>query len=115
MRHSYVASNAYSLFSNALTNAIKSVSKFDNPTKRVITLNMYNIANMLSINIENYFIGDIEFKNGLPITKGDQNYHGFDTKNTELIIKQYNSELSTSTKDDIFILDIIIPQAKLNN
>ncbi len=103
------SSDAYSLFGNALNNAIESVSKISDPSKRVITLNMSEIANMLSIHIENYFIGTIEFKNGLPVTKGDKNYHGFGMKSIELIVKQYHGELSASTKDDIFTLDIIIP------
>lgn len=103
------SSDAYSLFGNALNNAIESVSKISDPSKRVITLNMSEIANMLSIHIENYFIGTIEFKNGLPVTKGDKNYHGFGMKSIELIVKQYHGELSASTKEDIFTLDIIIP------
>ncbi len=103
------SSDAYSLFGNALNNAIESVSKISDPSKRVITLNMSEIANMLSIHIENYFIGTIEFKNDLPVTKGDKNYHGFGMKSIELIVKQYHGELSASTKDDIFTLDIIIP------
>lgn len=103
------SSDAYSLFGNALSNSIESVSKISDPSKRVITLNMSQVANMLSIHIENYFIGTIEFKNGLPVTKGDQNYHGFGMKSMELIVKQYHGELTASTKDDIFTLDIIIP------
>ena len=33
----------------------------------------------------------------------------FRIKTVELIVKQYHGELSASTKEDIFILDIIIP------
>lgn len=99
----------YSLFGNALSNAIESVKQIKNQKQRVITLNMSKVANMLSIHIENYYTGFIEFSEGLPITKGDKNYHGFGMKSMNLIVKNYNGELIASIKDKIFRLDIVIP------
>lgn len=99
----------YSLFGNALSNAIESVSNIQEEDKRCISLNVNSRSNILSIHVENYFIGNIEFQNGLPVTKKDQSWHGFGMKSMSSIVKKYNGSLVCTTNDEIFYLDVVLP------
>lgn len=99
----------YSLFGNALSNAIESVQSLKDLDKRCISLNVSTKANMLSIHVENYFEGDIDFENGLPMSKKDQSWHGFGMKSMSVITQKYKGSLICSTDEDIFYLDIVIP------
>ena len=101
--------DVYSLFGNAISNAIESVEKIQNTDKRCVNVIARKIADMLVIHVENYFQGEIELKDGLPMTAKDRNYHGFGMLSMRRIAEKYGGELTVSTKDDVFNLDIIIP------
>lgn len=102
-------SDIYSLFGNALSNAIESVSEIQDEEKRCISLNVRSEKGMLSIHVENYYQGNIEFENGLPKTKRDQAWHGFGMKSMALIASKYSGSLTTTAIGDIFYLDVILP------
>lgn len=99
----------YSLFGNALSNAIESVSKIPDEQKRCIGINVIDVDKLLFIHVENYFEGVLEFENGLPMTDRDQNYHGFGMKSMERIARKYGGEISVFLSDNKFNLDIVIP------
>ena len=103
--------NIYSLFGNALDNAIEYLMQVKDPNQRFIRLNVKKINNSLLIHIENYYEGTIaSFKDGLPrTTKGDENYHGFGLKSIERIAMEYNGQMFVKTQDSLFSLDILIP------
>ena len=67
----------YSLFQNALTNAINAVSALPEGMERFISLSSVRDGNMLTIHMENPCEEDISFVNGLPQTKEDPDWHGF--------------------------------------
>ncbi len=102
-------SDLYSLFGNALDNAIEAVMKIKDKDKRSINLIIRNIENYISISIENYFEGSIKLNNeGLPITtKGDSNYHGFGIKSMKYIVEKYKGTLSISSNKDIYSVFIL--------
>lgn len=109
------ASDIYSLFGNALDNAIEAVSKIDDPEKRIINLMLRETHGMALIHIENYYAGDILFKDGLPVTtKGNNLYHGFGTKSMRNIAEKYGGNIDISTDDDVFHLNIVIPLRRYN-
>ena len=98
----------YSLFGNALSNAIESVSKIEED-KRFIALNVTSAGNMLSVHMENYYEGEIVFENGLPKTSRDTGYHGFGVKSMSYIVKKYNGYMNMSAESGVFTLDIVFP------
>ena len=99
----------YNLFGNALDNSIEAVSKINDYDKRRINLIVKNMMSFVSINIENYFEGQID-KHGIPkTTKNNVQYHGFGMKSIKMIINKYHGDLKIVTDDDIFSLCILFP------
>lgn len=99
----------YSLFGNAISNAIESVRKIKSEEKRFISLNVYPSGKFLSMHIENYYEGEILFENGFPVTSKDKLYHGLGVKSMDYIAKKYNGYMSISAKNGKFRLDFLFP------
>lgn len=99
----------YSLFGNALSNAIEEVSKITKRERRHITLNVYAKMGLLSVHVENYCESDPKFENGVPVTTKDKSYHGFGMKSMDYIAKKYGGCLQSSYGEKKFRLDILIP------
>ena len=102
-------SDIYSLFGNAIDNAVEYLLTVDE-SKRFIRINIKEIGKNLSIHIENYFEGNVTFKDGLPLTtKSDKNYHGFGMVSMRELVSSYEGDLFVKVKDGLFLLDILIP------
>lgn len=100
----------YSLFGNALDNAIEAERGLDASDKRSISLNVRRSADLALIHVENYFSGTLAFKDGLPkTTKSDVANHGFGTKSMQLIAQRYGGTLTTRTQGEVFCLDVMLP------
>lgn len=99
----------YSLFGNAIDNAIEAVVKINDPDKRNINLIVRNVHSFVSITIENYYTGNIVLNaDGLPKnTKSNKDYHGFGTKSIKMIVNKYHGDLKITTKKNIFTLAIL--------
>lgn len=106
--------DAYSLFFNALDNAIESVMEEPDPDKRMISLKSTLQGNLLYIQILNYCVMKPEFKDGLPLTtKKDKKVHGFGTKSVRYIAEKYNGSVRmTVTEDSFFDLEILLNREK---
>lgn len=101
-------SDIYSLFGNALDNAIRAVSD-EEESNRVISLREVKHGGFTIITIENYHTGEIVFDNGLPLTTHeDKNFHGFGMKSMKMIVEKYGGEMMASFRDHIFRLQIIL-------
>lgn len=104
------ATDIYSLFGNALDNAIEAVRRLSDPDSRNISLNVRCLNNFLAIHIENYFDGVLNFTDGLPETSKDSSgFHGFGMKSMRMIAEKYDGYLTASTENQIFHLNIMIP------
>ncbi len=100
----------YSLFGNALDNAVEAVSEL-NKSKRNISLTIKRTGNMLSIHVENYFKGERKLINGLPKTmKKDKDYHGYGMLSIKTIVEKYGGTLAIEISGNIFNLNIMIPR-----
>lgn len=107
--------DVYSLFGNALDNAVEAILKIDDKEKRIISLKVISKGNYVIVNISNYFENEIQLNDGLPITTKDNNdYHGFGIKSIRYIAEKYGGTISINIEKDIFKLNIIIPK-KINN
>lgn len=104
-------SDVYSLFGNALDNAIEAILKINDEDKRIISLKIISKGNYVVVNLSNYFENEIQLNDGLPrTTKDNDNYHGFGIKSIRYITEKYGGSISINTEKNIFKLNIIIPK-----
>ena len=102
------ASDVYSLIGNAIDNAIESVLKVQEHAERFINISIKDSRNLLVIRIENPFCGELEFRDGLPVTtKEDKSFHGFGMKSIQKVVEKYNGFFSIDPKDHLFVLNIV--------
>ena len=101
----------YSLFGNAIDNAMEAVRAIGDPERRSISLIVRRIGDMISVHVENYFSGSVAFgEDGMPLTsKEDKHNHGFGTRSMRLIVESYDGTISTNTQGDVFHLNALIP------
>lgn len=100
----------YSLFNNALNNALEAVRRLDDPDKKCIGITVFKKEDTIEISVYNYFSGDLSIVNETMFsTKEDQNHHGFGIMSMRYIVQQYGGNLSTLIDGEIFTLQISIP------
>jgi len=99
----------YSLFGNALSNAIEAVEEIEDPEKRVIRLRVRREADMLLIHTENSFNSILLDEKGLPKTTKTGEGHGYGLRSMQLIAEKYQGILTVSVEDSLFCLDILFP------
>lgn len=103
-------SHVYSLFNNAIGNAIEAVRRVPDPEKRIVSITVRREGAQVAINITNYYTGEIHMADGLPITtKEDVNRHGFGMKSMQYVVEQYHGSLKASAEKDLFSLDVCFP------
>ncbi len=98
----------YTLFGNALSNAIESVSVLSQGRERFITMTAKEKGGIVTIHMENPCEGGIEFEDGLPKSKRDARYHGFGMRSMERTAEQYGGSMTARQSGDMFYLDIIL-------
>ena len=101
------AHEIYSLFGNALENAINAVKDLE-PEKRVVSITNAGRGRLVNICVENYYAGKLSFASGLPVTRGDTDFHGFGMKSMRYIAEKYNGALRASVCGEIFVLEILL-------
>jgi hypothetical protein len=100
----------YCLFGNMVDNALEAVKSIGEKERRVVNIVVKTKNDMLIVQEENYFNGEISFRDGLPVTtKEDKNYHGFGMRSIRMIARKYEGELSAFVADNVFHLNIIFP------
>ena len=103
----------FCLFGNIIDNALEAVRGLPEREKRVINLSVKSKNDLLIVQEENYFGGQLSFKDGLPVTiKEDKNYHGFGTRSIRMIARKYGGELTTGVSGDVFHLNIIFSMSE---
>ena len=100
----------YSLFGNALDNAVEAASQVEDPDKRCIRVDIRAERGMLLGHFENYYQGELSFSDGLPVTtKEDPRFHGFGMKSMRMITEKYGGVLSLKAQDQVFYCNILLP------
>lgn len=99
-----------SIFGNIIDNAIEAVAKYEQPEKRVIHGEVYSYQSFIVIQFENYFQGNLEIVNDLPVTtKSDKQRHGYGMKSVKYIVEKYDGNISFKVEKDRFKVIIMIP------
>ncbi len=102
----------YSLFGNALDNAIEAEELVTDPDKKAINLRLSS-DNGAQFDLMNYFMGKLMMKDGRPVTsKNDSFYHGYGVRSMQLTVKLYGGVMNFSAQNDIFRLQVCFPNIK---
>lgn len=97
----------YSLFGNAITNAIEAVMKLEENDKRQISLVIKKKGDVLLITIENYYDKKpiLQDKSKHIISsKKNSSVHGYGTKSMYNIVEKYKGTIQAETHNDIYTL-----------
>ena len=100
----------YCLFGNIIDNALEAVKGIEEKERRIVNIVVKAKNDLLFVQEENYFNGELTFRDGLPVTsKANKDYHGFGMRSIRMIARKYEGELSTFVSDNIFHLNIVFP------
>lgn len=106
----------YTLFGNALDNAIEAVRKLESKEKRVIDIMLYERQSFLMLQIVNPMCGEVKFEDGLPLTtKAKNGYHGYGMKSMLHTIQKYEGHLTTEVKNGCFYFNVMLPFERDSN
>lgn len=106
----------YTLFGNALDNAIEAVRKLESKEKRVIDIMLYERQSFLMLQIVNPMCGEVKFEDGLPLTtKAKNGYHGYGMKSMFHTIQKYEGHLTTEVKNGCFYFNVMLPLERDSN
>jgi len=105
------AVDLYTIFGNALDNAVECVSVLADVERRTIAVSVFSRADLLFIQLENYCEGSLVFGDGLPVTTKERDgNHGFGLKSIRYTAEKYGGFLTLQAEDDIFLLRVTIPR-----
>lgn len=106
----------YTLFGNAMDNAIEAVRKLESKEKRVIDIMLYERQSFLMLQIVNPMCGEVKFEDGLPLTtKAKNGYHGYGMKSMLHTIQKYEGHLTTEVKNGCFYFNVMLPLERDSN
>lgn len=98
----------YSLFGNALDNAVESCRKVSDPEKRVISLKAIAHGEMVVLHVENVFEDELTMVDGMPLTTKDGTGHGFGLRSIQEIAERYGGIASVQAEGNIFKLTVVM-------
>ncbi len=103
------AVDLYTLFGNALDNAMEAVSQLEEES-RLIRVTVRRRSDLVLVQVENPYQGTLTLEDGLPETgKGDKGWHGFGLRSIRSIAERYQGIFQISTEGQLFRLRITFP------
>ena len=106
----------YTLFGNALDNAIEGVTKIEDEQSRHISILVHEKIGLIFIQFENPFVGTIGRKeNKIISSKPKDGYHGYGIQSIINVAEKYDGFVTIETENQIFLLRITIPTATNSN
>lgn len=101
----------YTLFGNALDNAIEACKKLPDEKERIITVTAGRRFGVVTVEIENYFSEAPRWEAGQIRTgKADRANHGFGLRSMEFIVNKYGGSMEVFTQDRLFRLTFLFPR-----
>lgn len=106
----------YAIFGNAIDNAIDAVMELEDQEKRIISARVFQKRNVMMIQVQNYYEGDLKFVDGLPLTtKKDKYFHGYGMKSLRYTAEKYNGTMTAAAENQIFTVNILLPLPVLDD
>ncbi len=102
----------YSLFGNALDNALESCGKVSDPEKRVISLKAARHGDMVVLHVEKFFDAALNIVDGMPVTTKKESGHGFGLRSIRQIAERYDGIASVNAEGNIFKLTVLLRPTK---
>lgn len=104
--------DVYSLFGNAVSNAVEAVQQLADPEKKIIDIRSERRGSMINITVMNFFAGVLKIEDGIPQTSktDEKGFHGYGMKSMQLIAQKYGGSLNASANADLFTLNIYLMQ-----
>jgi len=99
----------YSLFCNALDNAIEYEETVDDEEERFIHLSVRPEGRLLFIHVENYYAGPDLNGAELETHKPDKDSHGYGLRSIRRTVDRYGGQMEVRTSDGLFELNIVFP------
>ena len=97
----------YSLFGNALDNAIEAVLRLP-AGERTVDISVRKEGGLTGIRIENPYAGTLEIAdNRLKTSKKDEDFHGFGMLSMQTIVEKYGGRMTVDAQNNIFRLHIL--------
>ena len=98
----------YSLFGNALDNALESCSQVSDPAQRVISLKANARGDVVILHVENYFEKSPRLVDGMPVTTKEGSGHGFGLRSIQMIAEKYDGVAAVQVENHIFKLNVMM-------
>ena len=98
----------YSLFGNALDNALEAASQVADESSRMISLKSNARGEMVVLQIENTYAGERELNDGLPATTKQGGGHGFGLRSIQRIAQRWGGDMSVRAEGGIFKLSVFM-------
>ena len=105
----------YSLFGNALDNALESCSKVTDPEKRVIALKAVARGEMVILHVENAFAQTLNMVDGMPQTTKKGSGHGFGLRSIQNIAEKYGGVATVNAENGLFKLTVLMKPQPAEN
>lgn len=102
-------SDMYSLFGNALENAREPLPGLEEK-KKVISLTVSKKGQFVSVDVSNYFDGEISINEGYVVTKKqtEKGFHGYGMKSIRSVAEKYGGDVRISFADSVFNLGVFL-------
>ena len=102
----------YSLFGNALDNALEAVTKIDDPANRLITLKSNARGDLVVLQVENTYAGDMQLSDeALPHTTKTGSGHGFGLRSIQRLAEKHGGMMSVRAENGVFKLSVVMRPA----
>lgn len=105
----------YSLFGNALDNALESCTKVTAPEKRFISLKAASRGDMVILHVENAFEEALNMVDGMPQTTKKGSGHGFGLRSIQSIAEKYDGVATVQASGDLFKLTVLMKPSAARN
>ena len=99
----------YSLFGNALDNALEAASKVSDPARRMISLKSNSRSGLVVLQVENTYEGNrVAEESGLFPTTKSGGGHGFGLRSIQHIAEKHQGSMSVRAENGIFKLSVVM-------
>lgn len=106
----------YTVFGNALDNAIECVQSHQEADRRMIDVLICEEKSCLVVRVMNPCGQTPEFEGELPLsTKGDTQYHGYGLKSIRHTVRKYNGYMKIKAENGWFSLKLLFPLEEKKN